>query len=413
MSLFYYIGPYVKRGWGPDPVEADLFYAPPDGAIGSLDLRVDPSRDGNALFVFKDAYDVKGYTALNTGMDAAVEKLGDAQAVIRDLYGVELESGGTLLDGLWRMLTLHADGVQVPNPLMPTHKGVTELWIANTLVRAETFKGKSDPAWSQVQRVLAANYTAMRADAAAKDGDTTLAQKWLGAMELKFKVPYTDIAPVALQEVGPLKPTTAIEDTFNRSNSGNLGTSSDGDWSWTETLGNWEIVSNAAEDQTWPGSSFARAEKDLSSDDHEAWFYINADTADSPGVMLRYAGAANTGYACGRDSYNDKEYIGIFDVGSYTAIGTPGSASQDAGEWKGSVDGSTLKVYFGGSLLRTESHSTITGNTRTGFCNYRNGQKPRLDYFGAQDLVAGVSVPAVLAANMRGGFDNARGGFVN
>lgn len=391
MAYYYYIGPYVKRGWGPETPEADLFYAAPDGAIGSLDLRTDPTQDGNALFVFKDAYDAKGYVALNAGKPLAEEPCGEAAAILRDLYGVVLDKDGTLLRGLWEMLTAHADGVSVVNPLMPTHKGVMELWLANECVHAQPWQGKADSAWTQVQRVLADTYTALRADTAAKDDDTTLSQKWLGAMELKYKVSYTDIAPVALQDVAPIKPSTTYTETFPGADSGTLG----GDLTWTETAGDWNRTSNKALANQSSAVCSARAEHDLSSDDMYCKTVMagmgSGGEAQIGAPLVRYSSSANTYYYGGPYQNDDKLYLRKVVSGTETLIGAnPAVTIADGDLWESRADGSTISSYQNGNLVESVSDSSITGNTRFGIFAYFAAVQISFDNIEAADLVAGV-----------------------
>src|SRR5690606_29965122 len=67
---------------------------------------------------------------------------------------------------------------------------------------------------------------------------------------------------------GRLRHETVVSDDFNRSD-GSLGSSSEG-WSWAEVAGSWSIASNVATQSTTASAGAARAEFDLSSDDHES-----------------------------------------------------------------------------------------------------------------------------------------------
>lgn len=182
-----------------------------------------------------------------------------------------------------------------------------------------------------------------------------------------------------------------VSDNFNRADSVVLGSSPEG-WSWTEVVGNFDIVSNTASDQVG-GESSARADIDLASDDHYAQAACVKDNPGSnePGVLCRHAAAATTYYRgiLRKDTGANSAILQKVVNGSITNL-TLGTSSGFTLPWtiRLEVDGSNLELFGDGLSQATGTDTEITGNTRTGILSIGNTDRVRLDDFEAGDLGA-------------------------
>jgi hypothetical protein len=249
------------------------YWGLPPGTIGSVDLSAVGAR--NRVFVTSDQPFTSGGDILATfGSGARLDQLtltGRERNNWNSLLGVSVPNGTTLLDALWDVLIIHADpnGAARARPIMPTRRGVLELHLGgHSLLRAEKLPENPTlhPAWPNIQAVK------HRTCRKIYQHDETLARKWLGNEQTRFRL--TDeaatelLVPDDLPRLSPIRPTTTITDNFNRANSTSLGTSSEG-WSWTS------FRFGVQNDQAYQTGSAtqggnARAEIDLSSDDHYA-----------------------------------------------------------------------------------------------------------------------------------------------
>jgi hypothetical protein len=370
------------------------FWGLPPGTIGSVDLA--PVGAQSHVFVTSDKpfdpADVAAAIGDGTRLDSYVPTAAEATAWAT-LIGVTIQPSWTLLDLLWATLTAEADpdGVTRAKPIMPTHKGVLELHLGgHSLLRAEKLPDDptTHPAWPNIQRVLQNDYRAIQGR------DRTLARKWLGAQQAKYRLTHESardlLIPAGLPRVLPLKPTTTITDDFNRADADALGASSEG-WSWTEVLGDIDIVSNAASSVGVIQDNFARAEVDLSSDDHKSKIAVVVAGNRNREVYARFAAAAVTFYrAIHRNESTNTIRLFKQVAGTLTQIGTSINETPAATPTlEIECDGSTI-IFRVNSVDRiTETDTSITGNLRTGFGNSGTQQQVSLDNFEAADLLAG------------------------
>jgi hypothetical protein len=287
---------------------------------------------------------------------------------------------------LWETLTFQADpiGDDRALPLVPVSgQRRYELWLAGQLVHGKPFR-LADPEATPLLDLLKRHYRSLRQ--CSLDGlcSPTLYRKWLGYQVRKYAIGYRNFQPADVPDEPPLEPTTTITDNFNRADADALGSGSEG-WSWTEVTGDHDIVSN----QVGPGSGGgrARAESDLSSDDHYAQLTMvdGSLSGQGSGPTVRYAAAADTCYL----ALSDGARIFKCESGSLTnltsAIGDPANGSV----LKREADGSSLELFDDGvSIIGPITDTSITGNVRTGF--YRDFNRT-LDNFEAADLATGVT----------------------
>lgn len=371
----------------------------PPGTIGAVDLARASGK--GPVFVTSDkpfaAADLEVAIGDGTGLGSYVPT-PDERRAWEQLVGVAIEPGWTLLEALWFTLTTHADpdGTARCRPLMPTHKGVIELHLGgHGLVRAETLTGDpaTHPAWPNIERVLQGVYRAVQ------DRDPALARKWLGAQSAKYRLSPERardlLIPADLPRVLPDRPTTTITDDFNRPDQSGLGTSAEG-WSWTTTAPAIDIVSNHAESQGGSEES-ARAEVDLSSDDHYAQASVTIGAVDQAvGVIVRFENAAGGDYYWGRTNSAASRWDLWKKVGgSFTLLGTntTGWARPAGATLKVEADGTTIRVLQDGVEKISVSDASVAGHLRTGIAGW--DAEKIWDDFEAADLLAGTELVRV------------------
>ena len=188
-----------------------------------------------------------------------------------------------------------------------------------------------------------------------------------------------------------MTPRTTITDNFNRAEADALGTSPEG-WSWTETQNDIDIVSNAAQHGAGVLAS-ARAESDLSSDDHYTQVAISctwSNSFDFAGGAVRFDAAANSFYAGGNSNNSNDTFI-IFKVvtGTRTALVSPAGTIDAVATVKIQVDASALELFSETISVATVTDTTFTGQLRAGLYSIDNGggsTTNNFDNFEASDL---------------------------
>ena len=195
---------------------------------------------------------------------------------------------------------------------------------------------------------------------------------------------------------------TTITESFNKADSDILGP----DLTWTELAGDIDVVSNQARSATLGGFVRARAETDLSSDDHYAQAVVGASEETAlarPGVITRKDSSTTlTQYEFRAYFDNDTVLIVRLVGGTATTIGGAWAYTLTAGTTytiKGSVDGSTLKLYMNGVQQGTDITDTqITGNLRCGLVGFKNTSGyVSWDNFEAGDLIIPKTVTDTLS----------------
>jgi hypothetical protein len=365
---YYYIGPWV---W--DTTEGEC-WRPPDGTVGSIDLRdyeacgLRGTVRGVGLFA-TDRLLKAPYLPLGTDLDArldVVQKGGLEQNLSVTLGAT------TLRTALVELLTQKADPDQarMAAPLGVKSDGTQEIWLAGERIWSKRFEGVTDPAWPMVQAKYQRAYRSVRERALATKSDLHL--RFLSTVAAKTKVDPRLLVPGDLPYEDVRRPDTVYTEDWNCSNSADL----DCDLDWTEVTGNYfNLVSGKANYGTRTGSRCgARAEHDLSSDDH----YAQAVLTDTysyqylhPGTAVRYNSSADS-YYLGWASFAGDYFRGTKVVnGIATHLGSVKSHNFIGLSYllKTSIDGDSLTVEVDGDTWNV-SDSTFTGQTRGGIAFY-------------------------------------------
>lgn len=186
-----------------------------------------------------------------------------------------------------------------------------------------------------------------------------------------------------------------ITDDFNRDDADALGQSSEG-WSWVETEGDIDIVSNRASPQTSGRNSAYADESDPTTDDHYAQSYQYGSTDNYHVICVRFENGGQYdsyqfGYSAGGGSWTMQKRVN----GSSTELDSEGSATEE-GTYYLEADGSSLVGKYGGVTKCSASDSDIDTNTHCGLYSYDNGGK--WDNFEAGDLGGGggLSIPVAM-----------------
>lgn len=187
---------------------------------------------------------------------------------------------------------------------------------------------------------------------------------------------------------------TAIDDTFDRANSASLGTSSDGDWSWTEVEDLLELLTNQA-NNTASGQFSARAEKDLATSDMVAEADMTVAVSNSRGgVAVRYQPGATTYYrgAVNRVSGGDDDFeIGKVIAGVFTSLATATVGGElGSARIRLQIVGSTLTLFCDGTPKLVVVDTSIASGTRAGIAGVSaGGSRIQWNNFHAEDVAVG------------------------
>lgn len=187
---------------------------------------------------------------------------------------------------------------------------------------------------------------------------------------------------------------TTITDDFTRADADALGTSSEG-WSWTEVVGDFDIVSNQcrATSGTSALAGAARAETDLASDDQYAQLDIIADGGAGNRLavaIVRFASAEETYYRFlvrTSDGFNQiqKNVNGSLTnlvTGTTTALSLPDTMKFTASD-------TALEGFINAVSVASVSDASISGNTRCGLGGNASVSVD-MDNFEAADLGGGA-----------------------
>jgi len=391
-----YLSPWLWDSAAEEP----CWIPPIPGAVGCLDLRPLPAQaraggtpEGFGIFVYRNATTIAGAVDLGSDLGAAV-KTADKNGLQSRLLLPERPQGSTLLDVIWNVLSIYGDptGAARCKPLVPDHRGVIDLHLGGfSIVRSKRVTAK-DPEWLPALATMQEDYRRQRQNAVDGKVPAETPLKMLGHWQRQFRLPYKMFIPSDLPDEGFLPPATKINDTFDRADADALGTSSDGDWSWTEVLNDIDIVSNKASQQA-PSSQTqrARAEKDLSSANQyaQAVCSIAVVSLTRGGPAVRFAAAADTNYHYRARQQNPVHALYKVEAGSATEMltdNTNGFSNDDT--CRVEISGSTLTAKVNDIARLTLTDTSITGNLRTGISSTAAGSNRfTWDNFQAADLV--------------------------
>ena len=399
----------VARSSRVTPTESDL----PLGATYVVDLS--PTGASNRVFVESDVpFVVAGDVLASFGSGATLDQHtlnGRERNSWNSLLGTAHPNGLTLLEILWRTLTVDADptGIARAKPIMPTRRGELELRVNGQVLRSE--KLPDDPtthvAWSNIQAVLQNDY---RQNWNA-EGETKTRQ-WLGNEQDRFRLTPERtrdlIVPSDLPSVLPLRPTTTVGDTFVDTNltllEDHTATGPDGGHSWEALVSGSRIT--ASNTASIRGGCKTRTGSDgaLSSADH----YVQGKMLDTTGFTwrgpaARFSASANTCYQAQFDITTGRVTLHRIEAGTVTEITRFTQTYVQNDVIKLVCDGSTISVEVNDIEVISVTNTAITGHLRTGFNEQiGSGAHAEFDDFEASDLAAG-SEDALTADDLSSG----------
>lgn len=394
----YYIGPWqwVTNNGPPH-------YAAAAGVLGVVDLGLIPEMSvggaarGKCLcWTSGDVSLPAEYELLGVGDCREITTDAALLAKFQSLIGYTPE-GDRLVDAIYDCLIGGADvdGQSGPMPLVPTTGGEMELWMpGHSRVKAERFKWGEHRQTAKLKQMIRAEFAGHFAN--AKGGrmkDDRQHLRVLDAWCQKYGVAdWKEFVPTNLQRdvPGRVKAETTITESFNTADSDTLGPNR----TWTETDGDWDILSNAAVLVTSSALKDARAEHDLSSED--AYAEINVTVLGTGGASLqlgaaiRFNPAARTYYYTGPFQADDKQYTGKVVTGTQTHLASPSITLAIPGVFRVHPIGSTLKAYQDGVERVSLTDTAVTGFLRSGIFGYNAGTpSPQGDNFEASDGLSG------------------------
>lgn len=382
------------------------YWQPPGGnAIGALDLRDLPAC--GAAGGIPDGYGLFAYSFPQTGLTLSLGSDLERQTTRAERNGLEtflslpLDSiaESQLLRVVRELLLTHADstGQSRWRPLRGSLLSGVKFHLGGWgLVLNEKFS-RSHPAWQTTIDMFRAGYRERR----QREGLTDVLKRWTGDRMLRMGIlDATELLPPEYAGDGSLEPRTTITDNFNRADSASLGSSSEG-WSWTETQGNIDIVTNKAQAKTI-GLLSARAESDLSSENHYAQAVAthSGSSSNKCGAAVRFASAANTYFkyqAKPAAAVNQHEITKVV-TGTETSLFTAtGNAFASGDTVKCDIDSADLiNGYVNGVSRISGTDSSIQDNTRAGIAGEENvADRIQWDNFEAADLAAAVGHPTM------------------
>lgn len=401
----FWLGPWA---WNTD-LESPVWIAPA-GSLGALDLRsllqcgtaITPL--GFGLFV----------TANTTDLGSSYSNLGtDPERLLTETQKRLWEStlllprtlvANRLMGIVYETLTLQADptGDLRCLPLMPNMRRRFEVWLAQTKVSDRPWSFTA-PEFDVARDTLKRVYRQLREGSLEGRAPPELYRKWLGFQVRKYRLTdnqYRALQPSDLPDETPLEPTTTIADSFNRADQAPMGNSAEG-WSWTEVSGSWAIATNQASRNDITANASARAETDLSSDDHYAQFDRTNDvgsTSNYATPCARFAAAAETYYAVlVRDASS-----AIFKrvAGTFTSLQAVTNDGTSPHTYKIQANGSTIEAFKDAVSLGSLTDTAITGNLRTGISLRENTSTG--DNVEAADLAAAAVSPGIIGGGFFG-----------
>ena len=433
---------WYLASWEWETVAGPSHWRAPAGAVAAIDLRSlsaqgtpGPTAAGSGFFGFNATQTLPGAEYFGDDLTANLN-LNRRNAWRNKLSIATALDNTRLVDVLAETLGQKATpgGNVRAKPVIPTSAGRIEIW-AGTKVFDRDFGGTGDVCWPNIQAMHQDDYRSVRLRCLAfanaiencTEGDgslaartcslfafrngvtfatakTTLAQRfrdkfkrYLGGLTRKYRrwtMARQLFIPADLTDEGELPPETTITDDFTRADGDTIGNQ----LTWTEVAGDWDTASNAASLTTFgTDARTARAESDLSSDDHYSQTVITglgAGTNDClAGPVARFDAAANTGYWTFAYQFDDKIYLRKIVTGTPTNLVAAVAITLSIPEaYKVECDGSTITGYQAGvSRIGPTTDSAIAGNTRCGIGGYKSTGSVVVDDFEAADLAAAAS----------------------
>jgi len=378
----YYIGPWILK-----QSERGEYYDAPEYTVGRVDLR-GKSNSSNTYGFFATDRLLSNSDYIYLG-DGLYNDLSGAQMEAwKTLLGMSNLNGTKLLDVLWDTLTENADpeGEQRAYPIIPTHNGQIELYLGgHSLIKSRVFKGITDPAWPNIQKVLRKDFKEITASV-GKTSD--LPAKSLGAWKLKFKISDESLfIPDDMDKsIKAKKPETSVSDNFNRAD-GAIGTN------WTAHIGNFTVSSNAVL-PTGGAMNVATFNTELSSSDNYSESVCSSySSGPDSGLMCRYNSGAYYAYWYENLSSSSGYKLTKFS-GTETRLGSYSASTTGARTIKVYSNGSTIKGFVDGVEKVSVTDTTITSGVRVGIHSW--SVRGYHDDFLAADLISSSLLAVIM-----------------
>jgi hypothetical protein len=286
-------------------------------------------------------------------------------------------------------------GLTACKPLMPTVDNWLTIRCGGEVWLHERFVWGQHAHTPQVQAVHHADFVAHWQAIAEGWMPLEALQRIVAAQMQQYALPeWRPLVPARFWRdfPGPAAPATIIADTFNRANSSTLGTSSDGDWDWTEDNLGLAISSNQVVIDSGTYAR-ARADKNLSSAHHVGQASIGGSGFEvvRSAVLVRRniaAGPGNTAYygmQCNALSVNTEIIKVVNNI--TTELEQVSSATGSTDTVRLVANGSQLRGLRNGVLVHTLTDTAVSGFVRTGIAMTGNGGTGAVvDNFRAEDL---------------------------
>ena len=230
--------------------------------------------------------------------------------------------------------------------------------------------------------------------------------------EKKFNVPYQTFIPKDEIQIASIPHETTITEDWDCADSDSLNC----DLTWTELQSDTDIVSNVAVSQAGSATtSTARADSDLSTDDHYSQAILNrvggsSGNGQDYGTIVRKDDTTTITFYHGRiGTTAAPDVLQLFKLVTGTSTQLGSNVEQAASlpdTVKTQADGSTITFYFNDVEKFNETDTAITGNLRTGIRNrhitgwvdstngkasFNDFQSEDLSASSHQNLIQGVS----------------------
>lgn len=303
----------------------------------------------------------------------------------------------------WNALTLDSspNGVGKPKPLVPSTNGL-ELYLGTMgIAKRERFRWGQHPHTNILRDILREDFRACFDNVQSGKSKIGQDRKVLDWLSKRYNCDWKEFVTPNLRAhiEGILPHETTLLESFDTADTITLGP----DQTWVEYVDNtpddltWDVLSNQARVLNRGGvqGNYARAESDLSSSDHYSQVVATdlggVGENSQIGVACRFSGANVTCYACRALRVNNTLDLWKASAGTVTTIGTPAAITISVPTLiKIQASGSTVKVFWGGVETRSETDTTISGNTRCGIYGFvSSGISGKLDDFEAADLGVG------------------------
>lgn len=398
----YYLGPWrwVERG-------ATSHFAPPPFAHGAIDFGTlaemsKPGSDRPGCLLVTDAVLPSEYTLLGEGMASEIKIDGR----VKSIFSRELNhaaEGDSLADLIRDTLQNgEVDGGTKWKPLMPDARGWMDVHLGGC-IQSERFEwgkpgsrgGNHTPRMQAMLRAeFRQHFDNAKAGRMRSEHHRRILDWWCEKYGLNGPDDWRQLVPQDLQAhvPGRLKHETTITDDFTRADGDTIGNL----LSWSEVTGDLDTVSNAVQSGVDGSVGAARAESDLSSEDHYSQINVTAlgNNVSAWAPLTRFAAAATTFYSGETYRTENNSYLLKTVANVRTLLAGPQAVTPAAPQaWKLTSNGSSQALSQAGTDRVTVTDTSITGNVRCGiWLFYNGGTSSTIDDFEAADLGGGGGI---------------------